>query len=197
MSIEGGGHEGEVTALVGEQEEEEEVVVPAFLHTALHNDYGEYIIDFLTHVDAGRLERCLPAASVFGATPLLRIAAGRLNNAAEATGTEGATYVDLDADREDDDAGRTRVTWAREIGWIHLAAGRFAAAAGKKKMISGGAWHSLVVSGSTGKVWSFGGVALVDWGMEVWRTSRCRVLSRRWLVWWCVRWRWDNIIRSL
>ena len=126
------------------------------LHTALRNDYGEFIINFLTHVDAGRLELCLPRASVFaapGVTPLLRIAAGRLNNAAEATGTEGATYVDLDADREDDDAGRRRVTWAREIGWIHLAEGRFEwAGVGKTMMISGGSCHSLVVSGSTGKV---------------------------------------------
>ena len=112
MSIEGGGHEGGVAAPVGEEEEEEEEeVVSAFLHTALHDDYGEYIIDFLTHVDAGRLERCLPRASVFGVTPLLRIAAGRLNNAAEATGTAGATYLDVDADREDDDVGRRRVTW--------------------------------------------------------------------------------------
>ena len=124
------------------------------IHTALRDDYGEFVIDFLTHVDAGRLERCLPRASVFGATPLLRIAAGRLNNAAEATGTEVATHVHLDADRENDDAGRIRVTWAREIGWIHLAAGRFAwAGVGKKKkMLSGGLSHSLVVSGSTGKV---------------------------------------------
>ena len=127
MSIE---HAGEVAAPVGEEQEEEEEVVAAVapLHTALRDDYGEFIINFLTHVDAGRLELCLPRASVFaapGVTPLLRIAAGRLNNAAEATGTEGATYVDLDADREDEDAGRVRVTWAREIGWIHLAAGRF------------------------------------------------------------------------
>ena len=139
MSIE---HAGEVAAPVGEEQEGEGevVVVPAPLHTALRDDYGEFIINFLTHVDAGRLELCLPRASVFaapGVTPLLRIAAGRLNNAAEATGTEGATYVDLDADREDDDTGRRRVTWAREIGWIHLAAGRFEwAGVGKKKMIS-------------------------------------------------------------
>ena len=152
MSIEGGGHEGEVAAPVGEEEEEEEEVVPAFLHTALHDDYGEYIIDFLTHVDAGRLERCLPAASVFGVTPLLRIAAGRLNNAAEATGTAGATYLDLDADRKDE--GRVRATWAREIGWIHLAAGRFERAGGvgkKKILISARAEHSLVVSGYDGQ----------------------------------------------
>ena len=152
MSIE---HDGEVAAPVGEEQEEGEevVVVTAPLHTALRDDYGEFIINFLTHVDAGRLELCLPRASVFaapGVTPLLRIAAGRLNNAAEATGTAGATYLDLGAERVDD--GRVRATWAREIGWIHLAAGRFERAAGKKKMISAGESHSLVVSGSTGKV---------------------------------------------
>ena len=74
MSIE---HAGEVAAPVGEEQEEEEEVVAAVapLHTALRDDYGEFIINFLTHADAGRLELCLPRASVFaapGATPLLR-----------------------------------------------------------------------------------------------------------------------------
>ena len=127
------------------------VVAPALLHTALRDDYGECIINFLTHVDAGRLEWCLSRDSVFGTTPLLGIVVGRLNNAAEAMGTAGATYLNLDREVGGDCC--VRVTWSREIGLIRLAVAQYAAAAGKK-MISAGANHSLVVS-SAG-VWSFG-----------------------------------------
>ena len=53
---------GDASPVWEEELGEGEVVVPAPLHTALRDDYGEFIFNFLTHIDAGRLELCCCAS---------------------------------------------------------------------------------------------------------------------------------------
>jgi alpha-tubulin suppressor-like RCC1 family protein len=120
---------------------------PTFLRAALHPNWAFHVLKHLHPHDAGRLEACHSTI-----TPLLRVAATRMNAASSGEASkEGATFVAFGADR---DAGW--ITWARELLLIYQAVAR-TRVRGAKMMVSAGERHSLVASGNTvNDVWSFG-----------------------------------------
>ena len=121
------------------------------LLSILNKDFGDGVFTYLCPRTAARLECTFTSDLVFiplgGVQALLQSVARRRH--AEAT-EAGATLGVLGEGRGG------RATWAKELRWIYMAMGR-ARVGGAKKMISGGARHSLVTSGKAGGTWSFGG----------------------------------------
>ena len=145
----GAEHKGEdTTGVCAAAEEEAATPLPPFLRTALHPNWAYHMIKHLHPRDAGRLEECHTTV-----TPVLRVVAGRMNDASKVQGgKEGATFVQIGAGR---DAGWT--SWSWEVWMIYIAVARLQVR-GAKNRISAGRSHSLITSGktSTCKTWSFG-----------------------------------------
>jgi alpha-tubulin suppressor-like RCC1 family protein len=116
----------------------------------LGKDFGDGVFKYLDPRTAARLECTFTRELVFvplGGAEALLLSVARRRHAEAAKA--GATLAVLGEGREG------RATWATELRWIYMAVGR-ARVGGAKKMISAGGKHSLVTSGKSGVIWSFG-----------------------------------------
>jgi alpha-tubulin suppressor-like RCC1 family protein len=139
---------GDTAGVSAAAEEKEAAPLPPFLRTALHPNWAYHMIKYLHPRDSGRLEACHTTV-----TPVLRVVAGRMNDASRVPGgKEGAMFVKIGAGR---DAGW--ISWSWEGWMIYIAVARLQVR-GAKNRISAGRSHSLITSGkaSTCKTWSFG-----------------------------------------
>jgi alpha-tubulin suppressor-like RCC1 family protein len=117
----------------------------------LGKDYGDNVFKYLDPRTAACLECTFTSELVFvqpGGAQALLLSVARRRHAEAAKA--GATLAVLGEGRGG------RVTWAEELRWIYMAMGQARARGGAKKMISAGAWHSLVMTGKEGEIWSFG-----------------------------------------